>query len=284
MQPISRTVLANGLSHRILEWDGGGPTTVLCLHGFLDLAWAFHRVGPALAAAGYHVVAPDLRGHGETDRVGAGGYYHFMDYVLDVADLAAAVARDRLALVGHSMGGSISCYFAGAFPRRAWRVAALEGIRMAEAPAESLPERVATWIAGVHRARRTSPRVWPDVAAAARRLRQLDPLCPEEEARFLAEHGTRAVAGGVQFEHDPLHLTRGPYPYRLEVARAMWSAIECPVLLVDGSESERVPIDYPLRLAAFRDARLVTLAGAGHMMMRHRPDDVAALLAGFLAG
>jgi pimeloyl-ACP methyl ester carboxylesterase len=153
---------------------------------------------------------------------------------------------------------------------------------MAETPAESLPERVAAWVAGVHRARRTSPRVWPDVAAAARRVRQMDPLCPEDEARFIAEHGTRAVPGGFQFLHDPLHVTRGPYPYRLEVAAAMWSSVRCPVLLVDGSESERVPIDYPRRLAAFRDARLVTIEGAGHMMMRHRPEEVAALLVDFL--
>jgi pimeloyl-ACP methyl ester carboxylesterase len=282
VQPTSRTVVANGLHHRILEWDGGGRSTVLCLHGFLDLGWAFHRIGPALAAAGHHVVAPDLRGHGETDRVGPGGYYHFMDYVLDVTDLVDSVARDRLAFVGHSMGGSIACYFSGAFPDRPWRVAALEGIRMAETPAESLPERVAAWVAGVHRARRTSPRVWPDVAAAARRVRQMDPLCPEDEARFIAEHGTRAVPGGFQFLHDPLHVTRGPYPYRLEVAAAMWSSVRCPVLLVDGSESERVPIDYPRRLAAFRDARLVTIEGAGHMMMRHRPEEVAALLVDFL--
>src|SRR5512142_1732386 len=112
MDPISRSVIANGLRHRVLEWDGGGGTTLLCLHGFLDFAWAFHRVGPMLAAAGYHVVAPDLRGHGRTERVGAGGYYHFLDYVHDVADLVDAVARDRLAIVGHSMGGGITGYYA----------------------------------------------------------------------------------------------------------------------------------------------------------------------------
>ena len=40
MEPVQRDVTANGLRLRVLEWDGGGRTTVLCLHGFLDSAWA----------------------------------------------------------------------------------------------------------------------------------------------------------------------------------------------------------------------------------------------------
>jgi pimeloyl-ACP methyl ester carboxylesterase len=283
VQPTSRTVVANGLSHRVLEWDGGGRTTVLCLHGFLDLGWAFHAVAPALARNGHHVLAPDMRGHGRTQRVGAGGYYHFMDYVLDVADLVDALGRDRLALVGHSMGGSIAAYYAGAFPERVWRTAILEGLRLAETPPESLPGRVAEWVQGVRRARTHRQRVYRTLAEAAARIRAHDPLCPDAEARFLAEHGTRPVPGGFAFDHDPLHVTRGPYPFRLAHAQAFWAAIRGPVLLVDGAESERAPTDVPERLAAFRDARKVVIEGAGHMMMRHRPAEVARVLAEFLA-
>ncbi|HET9597186.1 MAG TPA: alpha/beta hydrolase [Anaeromyxobacteraceae bacterium] len=283
MQPTSRFVVANGLRHHLLEWDGGGRTTVLCLHGFLDLAWAFHRVGASLAAAGHHVVAVDFRGHGHTDRVGAGGYYHFMDYVLDVADLADAVARDRLAVVGHSMGGSVTAYFAGAFPERVWRAVMMEGIRMPELPPEAVPARVKEWVHGVRRSRRHSGPVYATLADAAARIRRHDPLCPEEEAAFIAEHGTRAVPGGRAFLHDPLHLTRSPYAFRSDHARAFWSGIRCPVLLLDGAQSERVPIDYPQRLASFHDVRREVVPGAGHMMMRHQPERVASLVAGFLA-
>jgi len=281
--PTSRTVVANGLRHHVLEWDGGGRTTVLCLHGFLDVGWAFHRVGAALAEAGHHVVAPDLRGHGSTERVGAGGYYHFMDMVADVADLAGALARDRLALAGHSMGASIACTFAGAFPDRPWRIASMEGFRLEDTPPGAAPRRVAQWVADVRRARGASPRVYPSIEAAARRIREHDPRCPEAEARFLAERGTVPAPGGVAFAHDPLHVTRGPYPFRLDAALATWRAVRCPVLLVEGAEGER-PSDFTERVAAFRDARVVTIEGAGHMMMRHRPDDVARTLVEFFAG
>jgi pimeloyl-ACP methyl ester carboxylesterase len=282
VDPTPRFVFANGLRHHVLEWDGGGRSTVLCLHGFLDAAWAFHRVAPALAAAGHHVVAPDLRGHGKTDRAGAGGYYHFMDYLLDVADLLDALARDRVALVGHSMGGAISAYCAGAFPERIWRIVVMEGLRIPETPPESLPARVAEWIGGVRRVRARPPRVHPTLAAAAARIRQHDPLCSEEEARSIAEHGTQRVPGGWVFAHDPLHMTRGPYGFRSDHGRAFWAAVRCPVLLVEGSESAPAP-DHAARAAAFRHAREVVIPGAGHMMMRHRPEAVADAVRAFLA-
>src|SRR5439155_26064795 len=125
--------------------------------------------------------APDLRGHGDTQRVGAGGYYHFMDYLHDVADLVDAAARERLALVGHSMGGNIAALYAGTFPERPSHLVSMEGIHFQERP-ESLPRRAAEWIAGVREARRRGPRVHPTIEACAERLRQFDPRCLPELA------------------------------------------------------------------------------------------------------
>jgi pimeloyl-ACP methyl ester carboxylesterase len=281
--PAHREVVANGLRHHLLEWDGGGRTTVLCLHGFLDLSWGFAPLGPSLAAAGYHVVAPDLRGHGDTDRIGAGGYYHFLDYVHDVADLVEQVARERLALVGHSMGGSIAALHAGVFPDRVDRLALLEGIRVEEQPAEALPRRAAAWIHEVRRARLRGPRPLPSIEACAARIRQFDPLCPPEVALFLAERGTVPAPGGRAFKHDPVHVTRGPYPFRLEQSRQYWREVRCPVLLVDGERTELPPPgDMAERVACFRNARTAVVPRAGHMMIRHEPEEVARLLLDFL--
>jgi pimeloyl-ACP methyl ester carboxylesterase len=284
MEPTLRDVQANGLRHRVLEWDGGGSTTVLCLHGFLDSAWAFFEVAPRLATAGFHVVAPDLRGHGDTDRVGAGGQYHFMDYVLDLADLAEALSRGRLALVGHSMGASVACYFAGAFPARAWRAALLEGPLHFQEPPDPPVARLAAWVDAVHRARARGPRTLPSLEAAAGRIRDLDPRCPPETALALAARTTRPVEGGVAFKHDPLHLTPSPYPFQVARALPFWRALRCPLLLLDAADTELpAPPDFAERLAAFRGARRVLVPEAGHMLMRHQPARVAAELAAFLA-
>ena len=282
--PVEREVVANGLRHHLLVWDGGGPTTVLCLHGFLDLAWGFAFVAPSLAAAGYHVVAPDLRGHGDTDRIGPGGYYYFMDYVHDVADLVDQVARQRLSLVGHSMGGSVALLYAATFPDRPERVVAMESVHVQEVPGEDLPRRTADWIESVRRARRRGPRTLPTLEACAERIRRFDPFCPPEVALFLAERGTLPAPGGRAFKHDPVHVTRGPYPFRLEQAEAYWRAVACPVLLVDAEKSEvPPPPDMDRRVAAFRRARRAFIPEAGHMMMRHEPEAVARALLEFLA-
>ena len=281
--PVHRDVVANDLRHHVLEWDGGGRTTVLCLHGFLDLAWGFAPIAPALAAAGYHVVAPDLRGHGDSDRVGAGGYYYFMDYLHDVADLVDLLSRERLAIVGHSMGGSIAALYAGAFPDRPDRAVVMEGIRVEERPGESLPRRAADWVHAVRKARLRGPRALPSIEACAERLRQFDPRCPPDLALFLAERGTAPVPGGRAYKHDPVHVTRGPYPFRLDQSKAYWSAVRCPVLFVEAEESEQpAPPDMDERIACFRDARRAVVASAGHMMIRHQPEAVARLLLEFL--
>ncbi len=281
--PVHREVVANDLRHHVLEWDGGGRTTVLCLHGFLDLAWGFAPVAPSLAEAGYHVVAPDLRGHGDTDRVGAGGYYYFMDYLLDVADLVDRLARERLALVGHSRGGTVALMYAGVFPGRPERVAAMESVHVRPRQ-ESPPRRALEWIEGVRKARAHGPRVLPTIEACAERVRRHDPRCPPDLALFLAERGTVPAPGGRTFKHDPLHLTRGPYPFRLDLWKAYFAAVECPVLLLDAAESELPPPpDMAERLAAFaRPPRRALVAGAGHMMIRHQPGEVARLLLEFL--
>jgi pimeloyl-ACP methyl ester carboxylesterase len=282
MEPKERSVVANGLRHHLLEWDGGGRSTILCLHGFLDLAWAFHAVAPLLAADGHHVIAPDLRGHGETEHVGAGGYYYFLDYVLDLADLVDALARERLFLIGHSMGAAIAAYYAGSAVERVAKVALLERPRLKDTSPSELPQRTAAWIAGVRRARATFPRIHASLELAAARIRRHDPRCPQDEALFLAAHGTRKVPGGYAFLHDPLHLTRGPYPFRNESAEAYFAAIRCPVLLVDGSQSERLEASRPARAAAFPTSRTVVIDGAGHMLLRHRPAEVARTLVDFL--
>ena len=95
--------------------ENGGETILLC-HGFLDCAASFARVATALAERGHRAIAFDWRGHGKTDWVGAGGYYHFPDYALDLYELTAALELERYHLVGHSMGGTATTLFAGSRP------------------------------------------------------------------------------------------------------------------------------------------------------------------------
>src|SRR5437762_3668322 len=102
---IEHRLLVRGMRHHVVEWPGSGPTLML-LHGYLDHARIFDPLAAELA--GFRLLAPDLRGHGDTDWVPAGGYYYFPDYAADVHAIAHALATPPLALVGHSMGGGVA--------------------------------------------------------------------------------------------------------------------------------------------------------------------------------
>jgi pimeloyl-ACP methyl ester carboxylesterase len=244
----------------------------LLLHGFLDLGYGWFEVGEQLAKHG-HVIAPDLRGHGDSDWVGAGGYYHFFDYLADVDSLVTRLARKRLVVVGHSMGGSVAAYWAGTRPERVSSLALLEGLGPADQPETGLPNRTAMWIDAWKTAREKG-KAMPSLEDAAKRLRKHDPLLREDLALRLAEAGTRAVdGGGFAWKHDPLHLTMGPYPYRREYAEQYWRRVTCPVLIVDGEKSTfNLPnAERELRRNMFANHRYVTLPDAAHMMQRHQP-------------
>ncbi len=232
----------------------------------------------------FHIVAPDLRGHGDSDRVGPGGYYHFFDYLPDIAGLVDRLSSARLNLVGHSMGGTIASYFAGTFPDRVQRLALLEGIGPPVDDTE-VPDRVRAWIGTWTRRRQDSPRRHPSILVAAERLIASDELLSEARALRLAEVGTRDPGDGSrQFKHDLVHLTRGPYPFRVDVAESFWRRVSCPVLFVDGARSSYRALgpEIDRRLACFKNVERVTLPRAGHMLQRHEPERLAAVLDKFL--
>lgn len=289
---VSRRVsLRSGLSLHVHEWeaapDGDAEHTVLLLHGFLDHGGGFRRLVEAGLGGRVHVVAPDLRGHGDSDRVGAGGYYHFFDYLSDVEGVVEQTARKRLSVVGHSMGGMVAGYFTGTFPERVKALALLEGMGP-PATEDTSPARVRGWLGGwARQAGRAPRRMSLDEAAA--RLRENDPLLDEEGARAEAARATRpsGEAGLVEWKHDPLHLTTAPYAFRLDVAERFWGETRCPVLVVDGARSDfrYDEAEAARRRAAFTRApsvERVILDGAGHMMQRHRPRELAALLLDFV--
>jgi len=287
--PISRRIpLATGLSYHVLEWGRQEPAlehTVVLLHGFLDLAWTWVPTVEAGLAGRFHLLAPDLRGHGDSDRIGAGGYYHFVDYLADLDDLVRQLGRRRLSLVGHSMGGTVASYYAGTYPDRVHRLALLEGTGPPESGAAG-PARTASWLEAWRRLREKAPRAYPSLEEAAARLRAHDRLLGADRALELARHGTvRRADGQLEFKHDPLHVTPGPNPFSAEVALRYFGQVTCPTLLVEGSASvfRHAPAEAARRAGAFRHARKAVVQDAGHMMQRHQPAALAALLLDFLS-
>ena len=274
--------LATGLTYNVLEWDGPNTPddlTFVLVHGFGDLAHAcWFDVAERLAQHG-HVIAPDLRGHGDSDWISGGGYYYFMDYVADLDDVISRLAKQRVVLVGHSMGGSVSSYYAGTRPDRLLGLALFEGLGPPDMGKLDGPARTAIWIDSWRMAR--TPRTpMASLDEAARRLRKNDDRLDEALARRLAEVGTRPIDGGFVWKHDPLHRTFGPNAFRLDVAIRYWRRIACPVVMVDGADSKlNLPAEeLAQRRAYFAHHRHVVVDNAGHAIPRHQPARVAELI------
>jgi pimeloyl-ACP methyl ester carboxylesterase len=278
--PAERTIVANGLRHHALEWGDAGPV-VLLLHGFLEHAHAWDFVAPPLAAAGYRVVAVDFRGHGDTEWVGPGGYYHFADYTADLAFLVRALGG-RVALVGHSMGASAALVYAGTEPARVRALVAVDGLGPPDTSPEAAPDRFATWIAGLEQAGERG-RVAAAPADPAARLRERFPRFSTDVAAHLAAHNLRDDGGRQVWKFDGLHRTALPQPYYVAQARAFWRRITCPVLYVEGADSplRLDAADEAERLAILR-ARRVVIPDAGHHPHLEQPEHLAAALVEFL--
>jgi pimeloyl-ACP methyl ester carboxylesterase len=104
MEPYHRNVIANGISFHIAE-QGEGPLVIL-LHGFPEFWYSWrHQLGP-LAEAGFHAVAPDMRGYNLTDKPEAG--YDIETLVEDVVALVRALGSETAHVVGHDWGGIIA--------------------------------------------------------------------------------------------------------------------------------------------------------------------------------
>ena len=96
--------------------DPAGDPVVL-LHGFPELGHSWRHQLPALAEAGYHAVAPDLRGYGDSDRPAGVEAYAAPKLVGDVAGLIRALGHERAHVVGHDWGGSLAWGLAGNMPQ-----------------------------------------------------------------------------------------------------------------------------------------------------------------------
>lgn len=280
-------ILANGLEHRALVWPGGSPTVVL-VHGYMDAAGTWDRVAPTLAATGRRVVALDMRGFGNGARAPRGSYYHFADYVFDLADAIDVLSPDApVELVGHSMGGTVVTLYGGTFPERVSRLVNLEGLGPPDTPPEIGADRMRHWIDQVRRVRtkeregRTAPTFTRE--EALRRLSGNHPYVPQDviadRLQYLIEED---ADGRCTWLVDPLHRTTSPVPFKAKLWMAFAKKITCPVLFVHGGPNGFHPPDEEERLASFTNLTRAEIPDAGHMMHWTRPDEVAKLLVQFL--
>jgi pimeloyl-ACP methyl ester carboxylesterase len=250
----------------------------------MDAAATWDLVAPHLAAAGVRVLAPDMRGFGDGARVPAGGYYHFPDYVADVADLVPVLVPDGapLVVVGHSMGGTVASLYAGTFPERVARLVVAEGAGPPDNDHAHAPTRMRRWIEEVRAVHARGARSMGSHEDAMRRLAGNHPRVPREVlATRLPSLALDLPDGRVAWKSDPLHGTHSPFPFFAATFKEFLGRVTCPVLFLSGGPLGWHPPDEDERLACFARLERAELPDAGHMMHWTRPEEMARLVAEF---
>ncbi len=273
-----------GLDLAYHAWGDPKDTPLLCLHGFMDHGLSYSFFVEALPE-GYFVVAPDMRGHGHSGWVGAGGYYHFYDYFDDMRTLLDHLQWSEFGVLGHSMGGSVATGLTAMMPERVHALVLMEGMGPPFAEVNGLPGRLARWSAALDKPafvgdvahRRRARKVLADHDEAAQRLRRVNPRLTAERAQRLAHTFTEPAEGaqGVVWRQDPLHRTPSAKPYLRSEAESLWAQITCPVLSLQGAESVWLPEDLTERHAALKDVTSGQVPGAGHNLHHDQPQVIA---------
>ena len=285
---VPRSVYFQSQRLRLHYWDWGNeaaPSLVL-LHGGEDHARSLDALAEGLRGA-FHVVAPDLRGHGDSAWT-SDGVYAAPCFVLDLANLLDTLGAARAVLVGHSFGGAIALRYAGIFPERVSALAAIEGVGHTppklRAKLDRPPEILwAEWVAEQQVLAAKAPRYYQTLAEAAARMRAVNPHLSQELALHLVTTGLRRHSdGSFSWKFDPAMRSFLPVDIGDAERRALWARITCPVLLAHGGQSWASDPADDGNAGCFADARVVHFPDAGHWLHHDEPAVFLAALRTFL--
>ncbi len=300
LQPArSEFIPIRQLNYHVRLW---GPATsdlppLVLVHGWMDVSASYQFVVDAFSQAfaqGRRIIAPDWRGFGLTAPPVPTDHYFFPDYLADLDQLLDHYAPGTpVDLVGHSMGGNVAMFYAGARPARVRRLVNLEGFGMPASKPTKAPKRYAEWMDELKALQRgeMALKTYDSADGVARRLMKTNPRLPQDKAQWLARHWARPNAQG-QWEilGDAAHKITNAMLFRLEEALALYAAITAPTLSIEASDDSlglwwkgRYTLEeYHQRLQSVPDCRIARVEDAGHMLHHDQPQAVAALIEGFL--
>ena len=251
-----RSVRVGDLNLHYLEWGQAGAPPVIMVHGLSGNAHAFDNLAPHFLP-GYHVIAVDVRGRGDSDWDGDADYSNDA-YVADLEGLRQALGFDRISLAGTSLGGRISMTYAGTYPDRVERTV-LNDI------GPQIDPRGGERIAVSTREAVTSFASMDEVLAWHCQQRPGFSLLSDAEQRVTAGHAVRPQpGGGYTWKMDPAVRTdpRRPDP---ETSWTLARRIPGPVLLVRGGDSDLLsPETAQQMVREMQDCRMVEVPGVGH--------------------
>ncbi len=282
-QPRQRFYESQRLRLAYWAWGEEGAQPLVLLHGGRDHARSWDGIAEAFAEDHY-VVAPDLRGHGDS-AWSPGSEYTTSQYAVDLLTLAEGLGRP-VRVICHSFGGQVAFLAAGAYPERFASIVAIEGRvpGLFEEPGPMTPERFREHVEQRRSLETRQVRRYPDLESAVRRVQEMNPRLSPEQARHIAVHAVREDGGELVWKFD--NWARPGVrrdEFTLAEMRAFVAAIACPVLYVIGEESG-VMRGMERWVEGLAGVRAVVVEGAGHWVHHDQPERVIALARGHFGG
>jgi len=271
-----RLLDVRGLKLHCLE-RGEGEMAVL-LHGWLDHAGSFDLLAPLLPG---RTVALDFRGHGDSQWVGPGGFYHFVEYIADLdGSLELLSPQEPVRIVGHSMGAAAALIYAATRPARVSHLTMIDAVPL-NISTQEIPARLGSYLEDLRHIPRKRRRV-DSVDDAAQRLMRNNASLSEKAARILAAGGTSRdpeQENALAWKWDPLLRAHSPLPISEPVVQLICAEAKVPVLAIRG-ERGMMPPEPELR-ARFPHLKISvhTVPGTGHHAHLEAPSEVARLVA-----
>jgi len=270
-QPADRFVMVNGLRIHYLDWGAQDKQPLILLHGIGRVAHTFDHIA-AHFNKNYHVMAVDMRGHGESGWDPAGAYL-VEDYVKDIEGMAQQLQLRNVVIWGNSTGGRVAQVFAGLHPE-------LTAAVISEDVGPERPREIAEGVTS--RIQQEDEKGWSSEDELFAQLKAANSRTSEEVLRAYAHYGSRPRADGrIIWKRDP-QIGNGFVPTEL------WRfirEIKSPIIYILGGRSTIVPAETQEQLRkTLPQVQITTMPGLGHYPSEENPNDFLAIVDRFLAG
>ncbi len=284
--PTSGSYISQRLRLHYVDWGNASAPPLILLHGGRDHCRNWDWVAQDLRRD-FHVIAPDLRGHGDS-AYSPSGDYSMSAFVYDLAQLIHGRKLAPVTIVAHSLGGGIALRYAGIYPDKVAALVAIEGLgpspaMLAERSERSVQARMRAWIEQERALAGRLPRRYASVEEALERMQAENRHLTPHQARYLTIHGvSQNEDGSFSWKFDNYVRSFSPVDLSQGEIEQLWAAIACPTLLVYGRESWASNPEADGRLAHFANATVAAFEGAGHWVHHDRLEAFLATARAFL--
>ena len=266
--PTSHIYFSQRLRLHYVDWGNEDAPTLLMVHGGRDHCRNWDWVADELRHD-YHIIAPDLRGHGDSQWM-LGGSYTIIDYVYDIAQLLHQTRATPSVIMGHSLGGSISLLYSGIYPENVTKLISIEGMGpppgMFDMYGKTGPHaRLEAWVGNLRQLSGRMPKRYSSLEDAFQRMQTENPHLSEDQARHLTIHGSNQTEdGSYSWKFDNYVRAFAPIGLSPEETWKIYARIDCPTLLIHGTESWASNPQDDGRSKAFNNSSVAGIEGAGH--------------------